>query len=621
MSSEDSASSSESEDEIRTVQRRTPSFSSKSASTTTTTTTTPPSSTTIDLTGNHKSAARASHTISDRYPIALPASITGETLYTLARLTPGGVNPVWTSPISGKTGQGSTNLHKHVEKLIAKATDKKITDYAKALQMSKEKHKRPTRKSKAQKLESSAASSSRVPSTSSAGVAMTVPQAPEARAKFAETPIGKALSVGWIGRARTAVSTYVIQDAMPLSTPGSSAFQDFVDEILLIGRNTPSNLRASDLLQDRKSFTATTDALCEHFVAQMHEGILPTAQQYGATLSQDGRSNIRHDPLIATIVETAAGFVPLGTVNAGSEKKDIAFVVELIKRYCDSTDVGANFAPHIIAVVLDGAPVNISALKLVEEELSLVPVRCQSHAVALLIKHVINDVFSETIAEAEAMIKFVRRTGRVHALFRSLTGLVLFRCIPIRFATHTIACNRLIRTKNKGLALFGNEEYSKWLQSANPSKREEADQFLTSWKDDRLWYRLEFLVAVTLPLVNALRLMDTSKVRAKHVFKIWEKLGVHLAGVLKDSKWSSINKSEKKEIFELYLAAMDNACYPIVYAAYALDPTNLAEVRQLAASRDDEDAVAWETILEHTKHVLATVIRRQYRESFVSFVH
>lgn len=133
------------------------------------------------------------------------------------------------------------------------------------------------------------------------------------------------------------------------------------------------------------------------------------------TLGSDGRSNIRNDPMTASMVITPRGNLPLGTDNAGSEKKTGHYVFALARKYSSVADP---FGCRIFGLVQDGAAACIKALYLAEETSCLVPIRCQSHAVALELKNTLSKVFPDLLAKVQHVIGFVRGKPRVLALFQ-----------------------------------------------------------------------------------------------------------------------------------------------------------------------------------------------------------
>ena len=64
------------------------------------------------------------------------------------------------------------------------------------------------------------------------------------------------------------------------------------------------------------------------------------------------------------------------------------------------------------------------------------------------------------------------------------------------------------------------------------------------------WDDVRNFTTMLIPVVNALRLMDQSKVRAKDVLKIWEALGDWLALALNES---DLEDGRKKQVFQLFV--------------------------------------------------------------------
>lgn len=171
-----------------------------------------------------------------------------------------------------------------------------------------------------------------------------------------------------------------------------------------------------------------------------------THRQVGLTAGQDGRSSQKRNPLLVTNFYAADGSCyPLGSVNAGASRKDAVYIEALLRRYTDKDDpLSQGLGGYVVAAVLDGAPANMVALGELERQYHILKLRCQSHAISLVLKKFILKVFMGLCSRAVALIQFFRTHTTPSQLAQRYGKLVLLRVIEIRFNTHAMAFLRLI---------------------------------------------------------------------------------------------------------------------------------------------------------------------------------
>jgi hypothetical protein len=413
-----------------------------------------------------------------------------------------------------------------------------------------------------------------------------------------------------------ALARFALETCLPLLMTESPALHEFMDEIMNASRRATSHqlhVKANQLLTSRKTFTPECDKVAASEWSEFANPAIEEAALYGVTLQQDGRSNINRDPLIATGVQGYSKFIPLGTMNAGSQKKDSDFIFNLAKRYLNNDDLGRGFGHYIFGWTLDGAAANISALRQGEEDLFLIVCRCQSHALALLLKKIFLKVFGDLIEKATKLINFVRHHSRVNSFVKEKSGKVIFRFVETRFNTHALALERLKEVRPKLAEALSQKEYKDYAKGLPPAGKADEKEVTSLLADATFWEELDFALAVTLPITVALRLMDKTNIRARHAHKVWANLGAHLATVLLDAAWSAVEKTKKRKIFALYAQQWDDAHYPVMGAAYFLDPANLAEIREMSKKKEDgDDFEDYDDLISDTQHCIELVIRRKW---------
>jgi len=430
----------------------------------------------------------------------------------------------------------------------------------------------------------------------------------------AETKFKKSLGVSDRDILCNSVCGAIVDGSNPLNLPEQSWFREVIQTSIDLGFNAAKGRRAkpsgNDLLPSRRTITPLVDVHCKTAIEAFYAPNIAEARSTGATLCSDGRSNINHDPLLAMGVQTARNFVPLGTFNAGIHKKNGEYLKVLSARYLDDADLGEGFGDLIFSNVMDGAPCCISAMKLLEAEEFLVPVRCESHAVALHVKGVVKKCFPVVLANASTLITFIRGKGRVHAIVKDIGKLAVFRFVDTRFLTHVVACQRLLKLKSTLRTLSDNDHFKEWAGDQTGKVKLEIEAFEKIVDDKNFWKEMEFMVQVLQPATQALRLMDQSRIRAKDVNTIWEALEKRLIVTLIDKAHSTVEMSLKQRILKQFTRDRAKAHYPVFDAAWALDTMNYAELSRMSRSSELIDLKNWKVVQDNTRDVIGTIICR-----------
>jgi hypothetical protein len=357
----------------------------------------------------------------------------------------------------------------------------------------------------------------------------------------------------------------------------------------------------------RRTITPLVDAGCDAIIEEGHKKVLEIAMRYGCTQLSDGRSNIVNDPLLVMGVQAAAVFFPLGAHNAGVSKKHAAYLANVSREYLTRFP---ELSAETFGSVSDGAQSCLNALDLTAESEFLVPVRCQSHAMSLLLKGIAKGPFQDTVEKAGSLINWIRGRPRIHALVKDVSGKAVFRFVEVRFATHVIACNRLLvlRPNLFGLVL-ASDGYAAYKSDQNARDRAEFEKYETLIQNQAFWNDVKNFCQIAVPATVALRLLDCSHIRTKDVNTIWTSLGKRLAEVLLTTP---VSWECKKEVFDCFKRVRLNAHRPIFDAAWVLDPVNLTKVRAWANHTDtDAERAEWIRMKKNTLDILGMMQRRK----------
>jgi hypothetical protein len=232
----------------------------------------------------------------------------------------------------------------------------------------------------------------------------------------------------------------IISCALPLGFFDNPAIKKVINEAIKLGRKEP-NMHVE--IQSRRVMSTKwvpQEARCL-FEASL-KVMLPRGKQFGATLCQDGRSNVRtssfmkcfvthlltrlqilHDPLLVFGVEVQGRYLFLGTVNAGANKKTSEFLTEIATKFIGDESCHAGFGPSIVAYCVDGAPCCLNNAAELQERYSIVAVRCQLHAISVVIKRMFKLAYVDNIfRQATSVTDLFLSNSRLRSLLKTLSN-------------------------------------------------------------------------------------------------------------------------------------------------------------------------------------------------------
>jgi hypothetical protein len=379
-----------------------------------------------------------------------------------------------------------------------------------------------------------------------------------------------------------------------------------------------STVSASELVYGRTALTRVADQVARDEYARLRETLIPEedlkAHMVAITLSSDGRMSVRKQPLMVVNAEVVGGFLPLGAIDPGASSKNAEYIKSLVGRYLDNDDLGEGLGKYVVAVVMDGASANISAMRLVRQEYSLLTVRCQSHALSLFATHLMNGPLKALRARIDALIGLFCNNNRAFKLFDEASkGATLIRPCGTRFATYFYAAHSLCKHTDTIKGVLISSKFSDWVSgdaTANAKKlwRQIEDvvfktEFWTEVKDCR-----NLLAAV----VQALRLVDQTRISPSAVYTLWRKLGELIIDRMAES---SLAMETQADIYKIYLTDLEKAECDVLVAAHVLDPRNHKEMRTYASERSAEYVMLRDT----TMRALDAVRQRRIAATGVDF--
>ncbi|GBG63931.1 hypothetical protein CBR_g39935 [Chara braunii] len=172
--------------------------------------------------------------------------------------------------------------------------------------------------------------------------------------------------------------------------------------------------------------------------------VLETSRQSGCTIMTDGWTNIRGQTLCNYLVGTERGPAYLAT-DVMRGKKDVAALAKAWLHRLKTIDIQLN---DITAFVTDSAGVNVSAMKIFQEDESVKHIfwiPCVTHVMDLILEDIgsIGWVASH-IAQARLVTKFFKRHSHAREALEEKTKLKLLLPVETCFGTNVIMIRRLL---------------------------------------------------------------------------------------------------------------------------------------------------------------------------------
>jgi len=472
-----------------------------------------------------------------------------------------GKNVPWKCPVPqcGGTGQGTTRLRQHSETHVA------------SIQGYKQFHE-------AQFAPSLVSASAKPASTSAAASEgqQTIVSMLGNKRQCAES-INRAIGRFCVARGEAA---YIVEEP---------AFLEMIQTCMDAARR--SNVSASELVYGRTAMTRVADQVARDEYAQLREALIPEkdlkAHMVAITLSSDGRMSVRKQPLMVFNAEVVGGFLPLGAIDPGASSKSAKYIKDLVGRYLDDGDLGEGLGKYIFAVVMDGASANISAMRLLRQQYSLLTVRCQSHALSLFASHLMNGPLDELRKRIDALMGLFCNNNRAFKLFDEASkGATLIRPCTTRFATYFYAAHSLFKHADAIKGVLVSSKFNDWVKVDATAKAKKTWRLIEDvvFKPE-FWADVKDCRDLLAAVVQALRLVDQTRISPSAVYTVWRKLGEL---IIDRMEASSLAVEKRADIYKLYLEDLEKAECDVLVAAHVLDPNNHSEMRALASERTDE---------------------------------
>eukprot|EP00301_Raphidiophrys_heterophryoidea_P019412 c4353_g1_i1.p1 GENE.c4353_g1_i1~~c4353_g1_i1.p1 ORF type:complete len:299 (-),score=58.41 c4353_g1_i1:917-1813(-) len=269
------------------------------------------------------------------------------------------------------------------------------------------------------------------------------------------------------------------------------------------------------------------------------------------------------------------------TISWAKPKQDASYLKELALSFITSKDRECGFGKHIVAYCVDGAASCLLAARQLQEDHHILSVRCQLHAISLLLKHLFDRVqhCASIITQARRVIDISEQQQTSPIAEDALARAIV---VEVRCAFHMLALQRL---KALRLALDTAVNDAQWHRYADEQKKsDKVDELLEVVKiiqSSSFWTGVNFCISAFAPIVHVMRIIDQSCSLAGFVRYLWSLLSESVAATFGKRDYSDVPLEAKQQILDIIDDDFLKECTFAFDAAYVLNPRFHSDIMQM----------------------------------------
>ncbi|CAA0809034.1 Unknown protein [Striga hermonthica] len=267
-----------------------------------------------------------------------------------------------------------------------------------------------------------------------------------------------------------------------------------------------------------------------HINVKVHH-IKESWNKKGLSICSDGWSDIQRNPLINIMAASESGALFLSSTNASGEVKDAEYVANIFIRAIE--DVGPN---NVVQVITDNASNYKAAGGIIELKYPhIFWTPCVVHSLNLALKRMCDPPenigayvhcawISKLIADCQSIRNFIMNHDLAHAIFNNYSSLKLLKIAETRFASGIIMADRLSKVRKALESMIMDERWKTYKgdgKSVVDSKAREVKQCIV---DDQWWDTLDYLLNLTRPIIDFIRVADTDSPILHLVYDMWDSM-------------------------------------------------------------------------------------------------
>ena len=223
---------------------------------------------------------------------------------------------------------------------------------------------------------------------------------------------------------------------IPFNAIENDEFRKLI-EMLRPGYNPPSRKDLSGFLLD-KEYKCYEDKM----KSSLSDSLV--------TISQDGWSNVRSDPIVATGAHTDGKCFPLDQTDVGSTTKSAEYLFELAKKSIE--DAENNYGADVVGFVSDNENKMLMLRGLLQSwRPSLVAVGCSAHYLnSILSKATPREILEQIIAIQKAF----RSVHKLHGMLKEKGGLQPQLPVETRWQSHEAVLHTFVKNYSTYLSIL-----------------------------------------------------------------------------------------------------------------------------------------------------------------------
>ena len=320
------------------------------------------------------------------------------------------------------------------------------------------------------------------------------------------------------------------------------------------------------------------DKCYDNMKGEVQRLILDATHQSGCTIVSDGWSNVQRRPLINIMVASPRGDCFIKAVDSTGEIKSGSFIASIV------SEVIEQLGPtNVVQVIMDNAKNCAKAGAIIEQRFPQICASgCNAHSLNLVLhdwyKSSDTDWFKSIIDRARKIVKFILKRQRVLDMYRQRMSTMLRLPCETRFGTNFYMVESLLKNKNAVLETFVCASFSEWEATQTAAIKEKILDHQNLLADNHFWDEMVDVYHVMMPIIFALRQLDTKLPNIGKVWMAWWTIqeSLHNPEELVNSivkPWRAPFTKVKRDILRKYVhARWVFAHSPLHSVAYLLDP-------------------------------------------------
>lgn len=401
--------------------------------------------------------------------------------------------------------------------------------------------------------------------------------------------------------SNTLALRFLLKKNLPLSYVSDPAFLEYSNGLLVLGKYGVSEIQ--DTLYGTTSFA---EEFLPKFVEknqEEYEVSINKYKMYGWSLISDSRTDIARESIFVIGLQSHGCYRMMKVIYGDTSKKDTNYYFAIL-----SEEVKAK--QYIYSLCNDSASVCIAAALRLEQEYSLIFIRCQCHALNNIVKHIFQlGYFRELLENCCTLLHFYRAYHAISKDSKDAIGMQLIQFSPTRFGGIFFMFHRIYSLQEKLVAHLCGDSLKKITASGNEELEARRKKCFGILMNQEFKTTLEFAVALSSQMIRYLFIIDHGNVSAGYIWPMWSSIADSLAATL--GKYDNISFATRVNISRTFYSDWHKYCSPALCAAAMLNPDLYDTFHKMRL--DSGNVETRQTLSELKKYTLDTLKKLSQR--------